>query len=253
MELIRSPLMRVMIAQQLRLWQLAEAKERRKQSMKRWQGAHPENAKERQARYNKTPKAAIRGRRYRDRHPDKVAVWHLARKESGRAALSDKRYAERHPEKVKAMARSYATRNAAKIKETSRRYRENNPEKMRAIWSANQKRRYAENPQFRMIKHCRSRLQSAFKMQGVKMPASTSKLIGCTWSELKRHIESQFLPGMTWENRGTWHVDHIRPLAKFDLSDPAQVARACNWENLQPLWAGDNIRKGAKFTEPITA
>ena len=63
---------------------------------------------------------------------------------------------------------------------------------------------------------------------------------------LRAWIESKFLPGMTWENRRQWHIDHIMPLAKFDLSDPAQQAAAFHYTNLQPLWAKDNLRKGDK-------
>ncbi len=71
--------------------------------------------------------------------------------------------------------------------------------------------------------------------------------LGCSIPELKAHLESQFQDGMTWENHGDWHIDHIRPLASFDLSDRDQFLTACNYKNLQPLWAVDNIRKGAKY------
>lgn len=60
------------------------------------------------------------------------------------------------------------------------------------------------------------------------------------------HLEAKFSEGMTWQNYGTWHIDHIRPLASFDLTDPAQVRLACHFTNLQPLWGADNIRKGDK-------
>jgi hypothetical protein len=71
-------------------------------------------------------------------------------------------------------------------------------------------------------------------------------MLGCTLAELRAHLEAQFQPGMTWANYGAWHVDHRRPLSSFDLSDPAQVVVACHHSNLQPLWAVDNIRKGAR-------
>lgn len=53
-------------------------------------------------------------------------------------------------------------------------------------------------------------------------------------------------PGMSWENRSEWELDHKHPLSRFDLSDPAQRARACHYTNIQPLWRSDNRRKGAK-------
>lgn len=70
--------------------------------------------------------------------------------------------------------------------------------------------------------------------------------LGCSIEQLKLHLESKFLPGMTWENYGRqgWHVDHIVPLSAFDLKNPEQVKLACNFNNLQPLWALDNLKKG---------
>jgi hypothetical protein len=69
--------------------------------------------------------------------------------------------------------------------------------------------------------------------------------LGCTISELKKHLESKFQLGMTWGNRGKeWHIDHIIPLAQFNLQDRQQFLIACHYTNLQPLWAKDNIVKG---------
>jgi hypothetical protein len=70
-------------------------------------------------------------------------------------------------------------------------------------------------------------------------------LIGCTMQELAAHLEAQFLPGMTWQNRRQWHVDHIRPCCTFDLSDPTEQRKCFHFTNLQPLWAADNRRKSS--------
>ena len=71
-------------------------------------------------------------------------------------------------------------------------------------------------------------------------------LLGCTVSECRKHLEQQFLPGMTWDNYGEWHVDHIRPCASFE--DPADP-RCWHYTNLQPLWAEDNLSKSDHWVE----
>jgi hypothetical protein len=69
--------------------------------------------------------------------------------------------------------------------------------------------------------------------------------LGCTVPELKLHLEALFQPGMSWDNYGEWHIDHIKPLAKFDLTDRDQFVQACHYTNLRPLWAEENLSKGA--------
>lgn len=79
--------------------------------------------------------------------------------------------------------------------------------------------------------------------------AATLELLGCSLNVLKSHLEKQFQPGMTWENRGGktgWQIDHKRPCASFDLTAPDQQRECFHYSNLQPLWAKDNLSKGSK-------
>ena len=50
--------------------------------------------------------------------------------------------------------------------------------------------------------------------------AHTMELIGCSIEFLKEYIANKFTEGMSWDNYGEWHLDHIRPCSSFDLSDP---------------------------------
>ena len=84
----------------------------------------------------------------------------------------------------------------------------------------------------------------ALSNRGIRESRTTLELIGCTPSELRLHLERQLLPGMTWQNHGQWHIDHIIPCAQFDLTDPEARRRCFHFSNLQPLWAAENIRKG---------
>lgn len=105
--------------------------------------------------------------------------------------------------------------------------------------------KYQRQPKAKIAHSLRRRLWQYFK--GNRKPASTLELLGCTFEELQAHLEKQFKPGMTWDNYGSWHIDHIKPLASFDLSNSDELKIATNYQNLQPLWAIDNLRKGAKL------
>lgn len=78
-----------------------------------------------------------------------------------------------------------------------------------------------------------------------KKAARSVELLGCSINELMKHIETKWQFGMSWDNYGKWHLDHIRPCASFDLLDPQQQRDCFHYTNLQPLWALDNQRKGA--------
>jgi len=106
--------------------------------------------------------------------------------------------------------------------------------------------RYRNNINFKLTCVLRARLNQAMRRSFIS--GSAVKDLGCSISELKAHLESKFQPGMTWENwsRHGWHIDHIIPLSKFILQNEEHLKKACNYTNLQPLWAHDNLSKGAK-------
>lgn len=98
----------------------------------------------------------------------------------------------------------------------------------------------------RLRTNLRSRLYQAIK--GNYKAGSAVGDLGCSIEELKKHLESQFLPGMSWDNwsRAGWHIDHKKALANFDLTNREELLKACCYTNLQPLWAVENISWGAK-------
>jgi len=110
-----------------------------------------------------------------------------------------------------------------------------------------EKQKYHTDINFKLRKSIRSRIGDY--VSGDIKPTSAIKALGCTIEQLKIHIEKQFLPGMNWENHSFegWHIDHIIPLASFDLTNPEDFAKACHYTNLQPLWALDNLKKGDKL------
>ncbi|KKN37889.1 hypothetical protein LCGC14_0758980 [marine sediment metagenome] len=107
--------------------------------------------------------------------------------------------------------------------------------------------------QFRIKRNLRARVNRC--VRGMVKNGSAVKDLGCTVEKLKKYLEKQFYSNsktgesMTWENYGLygWHIDHVKPLISFDLSDREQFLKACNYTNLQPLWAQDNLAKGHKI------
>ena len=118
------------------------------------------------------------------------------------------------------------------------------------MWSAYQRRRHREDPIFRLLHNMRSGLWKC--LSGKQKNSRTMQYVNMTSDELMDYLEGRFTEGMTRDNYGKWHVDHIRPLASFDFTGPdseEQLHIAWNYTNLQPLWATDNISKGAKYEE----
>ena len=156
--------------------------------------------------------------------------------------------------------RQWLKKNRERRNASVRKWRQLNREKVAAIQrKAARKRRlsgktgfykrnrYQNDQKYRLMRNLRTRLCGAFRAQGVRKTTSTMKLCGCSLEKLKQHLESQFTEGMTWDNKGDWHVDHIKPCASFDLTDPEEQKKCFHYTNLQPLWALDNMRKGAKY------
>lgn len=99
-------------------------------------------------------------------------------------------------------------------------------------------------PSARLLNATRARIWAALKGRS---DGRLFSRLGYSIEDLVSHLETKFLPGMSWENYGDWHVDHIKPCAKFDQLDANQFSACWALGNLQPLWAEDNIKKGASY------
>jgi len=127
---------------------------------------------------------------------------------------------------------------------TKKYYRKNRKKIQKRIYKYITNRR-KNDLNFRTADVLRRRMRHALK--GALKKESALKLLGCTMSELWQHLESKFQPGMTRENYGQWHIDHIKPCASFDLTKDEEQAACFHYTNLQPLWAEQNLKKGKKY------
>lgn len=100
---------------------------------------------------------------------------------------------------------------------------------------------------FKLKHYLRTRLRGALKNNWKK--GSAVRDLGCSIEKFKLWLEMNWQEGMSWDNQGDWHIDHIMPLASFNLQDRKELLKAVHFSNLQPLWAEDNLRKSDKICQ----
>lgn len=154
-----------------------------------------------------------------------------------------KDYYRNNRESIRVYKADYHAKNGDEIRSRVKRWNKTNRVRVTAYY---RNRRHTD-PAYAMEVRLRNRLGELIRKSGARKAGNTVELLGCSVQQLVAHIESLFLPGMSWENRSQWHIDHKRPCKSFDLTDPVQQRACFHFSNLQPLWGPDNLRKGAKF------
>lgn len=200
-------------------------------------------------------------------------AYYLANKE--RISAKQKAYRDADPERKKALDKAYRQKNVKHIQARSKAYREAHQEEEKArskAWHQANKGKanhyskawYQTNKEYALVKSAawqkankdklqkrrdsiqtklRNAVTYAFTRIKQNKPADTQTLLGCTWQEARAHFETLFQEGMTWDNHGEWHIDHVRPVASF-AQDELHLMNHIS--NLQPLWAKDNLQKSDK-------
>lgn len=158
---------------------------------------------------------------------------------NSKARVASAKRRKENPEQVREWDRNWRTRNAETIKA-----RLKTPE-VKARVNANLRRRNRIDPAFRTHKRMASAVHQALRDR--KNGRKWEDLVGYTCVDLTRHLERQFQPGMTWDNMGEWHIDHIVPKSSFEYTDETDPEFKACWAmtNLRPLWKDDNQTKHA--------
>lgn len=162
-------------------------------------------------------------------------------KNSKKVKLTVTEYRKNNPDKIKELKKRIYERDKEKILLSNKVYRENNREK-RNEYTRNRK---IIDPIFKLKHLISSRMRVFMKLNNITKKNKTFEMVGCNPKELKKHIENQFQTGMSWDNQGDWHIDHITPLSAGKTEE--EVLMLCHYTNLQPLWAIDNMKKGSKL------
>ena len=153
----------------------------------------------------------------------------------------------RSQDHVKAKKKLYKLNNKEYIRKRMKEYTQRPEVKNRVRERI--RYRLKNDPIFRLKSSIRTRIYLYIKRGLAKKTLPTSVLIGCSWEFLKIHLEKQFKPHMSWANYGKWHIDHQKPMASFNLFKQKELLKCCNFSNLQPLWASENLSKGAKLID----
>jgi hypothetical protein len=92
----------------------------------------------------------------------------------------------------------------------------------------------------------RSSLRRLFNQSDIVKTKSSVEYLGCAVEFFREFITRKMVEGMSWDNI---HLDHIKPVAVFDLNDPLQFMECCHYSNFQPLFATENLEKSSKWSE----
>ncbi len=151
------------------------------------------------------------------------------------------------PEKKRTTNRSQYVNNRDKRIQQAKDYVANNRDKYNAYRRQYQKEKLKSDPNYRLARYGRKRRWEALKEHGATKAGKYEDLLGCTVDEFRAHLESQFQPGMTWDNYGSyWHVDEIIPCAAFDLKLVEHQKACWHYTNARPLVASENMSRGGK-------
>lgn len=147
-------------------------------------------------------------------------------------------YARKHKKYINKRNYDWRQRNPERAKQCQARYREKHRDKIRS-----QRKKFMSIPKNRVNHSINTLMLRSLKIK--KNGSPWESLAGYTIIDLMQHLESLFLKGMTFRNHGKWHIDHIKPVSSFNFEsyEDGEFKQCWALENLQPLWAVDNLRK----------
>ncbi len=194
-------------------------------------------------------RAYKRAKHAADPEPKREAARKRRTEKAGAVKEAGRRYYQENAEKIKARTRSWAAANRAAKNAYNKKWNSENKESALAHQRAYEKKRLKSDPVYALRCRMQTAIRNSLIKGGYTKRSRTQEYLGCTYEQLKQHLERQFLKGMTWENRSLWHIDHIVPLASAETEDDMVALQ--KFTNLRPLWAKDNLEKSDHLTHLI--
>ena len=169
---------------------------------------------------------------------------------------SNKKYREKvkntnwYKEQKKSYRKKYYIENKSKEYKNHKKWLNENREVRRKHYN-NFYEKHKEDINFRLKLNIRNRIKNSLRSKKTRKDNTTTEYIGCSFDFYRQYLEERFKDGMSWDNYGEWHIDHIKPLSLFDFNDEKELKEAFHYTNTQPLWAKENLSKGIKYANPI--
>jgi len=177
-----------------------------------------------------------------------VILGSSGRKFIGGKKIAEKKYRDKNKERLDEYYKEWSKNKKDHRKEYFKQYREKNKEKIKEVKRTYQKEKRHTDPIYKLISNFRTAIYTVLKENKLDKYTNYFNMVGYTAEQLKSHLEVQFKEGMTWENYGEWHVDHIKPISSFTFETCEDEEFKICWslDNLQPMWGIENIKKGNK-------
>jgi hypothetical protein len=207
-----------------------------------------ENKRHRLYNKNNPDKRKITAKKWLEKNKEKykeIVKTYLEKNPHMTSSVRIKKYRENPEfvEKEKEKRRLYYQNNLEKEREKRKLYYHNNKEQERKKSNEWKKNKLKMDPLERIKKNIRARVREY--LTGENKSKRTFDIIGLDKEKFKSYIENKFTEGMTWENYGKWHLDHIKPL--YLSENEEDLIKLNHYTNLQPLWAEDNLKKNRKY------
>ena len=159
-------------------------------------------------------------------------------------------YRAKNKEKIRVRDRAYKKANRAELNRKQLEYQKRVADKINDYSRNYVRERRKRDKVYALKENIRGRFRYELAKRGETKHTKANDYLGCSWLELQEYLKGQFTDGMSWDNYGDWHVDHIIPLAIAENRD--ELIKLCHHTNLRPLWASDNISKGAKILDEFS-
>jgi hypothetical protein len=158
-----------------------------------------------------------------------------------------KEYRLKNKDKLTEFNKIYVKLNKEKLANYKREYYLKNKEKIEKYRNKWRNNKFKNDLLFKLSHNTRTIIKQSFRRNGYSKNSKTYNILGCSFEEFKEHLEKQFIKGMSWDNIGEWHLDHIYPISL--AKNEEELLRLNHYTNFQPLWAKDNIIKSNKIID----